>query len=516
MARRAAEPLDVSFCRIFTMIYDTDTIRYSVLRDKASFERFRRDFWQLERAREALKTLQDSLDFKVAQFRSVAIPAFRNRGFESLPNDVIRGIVNACHQNSIEFLEKYPASKGIILVQHFQHLECVRKLALVNRQFRDVIYSMPQCFNDFGYEGSLSPTDLRRAMTRLTRCLPSRAGISFSPIEPSILDDYIEDAAIIRAYTYNERRSGFFVPPPENHLRKALPKLATVRFRMLRSDSVQAFTKRFSMPNLRDLELGPVASLLHFEKETLSALTRLDLGNYELLFAPALINNLRSMSSGALQDLTLEFTIDSNVDIPHEIQRLHFPSLKRLQISTSEKADAQAQRLTERLFNEIFSAFVAPGVEELGFEVESLSARLTTASPDVVLTELPVMKISCPKLKALNVAVSHMGRVDSAITALLDHFATVETFRFACNDLSLYSGFAELAKLRKLHIHCEFGVSVDDLERTLATVFSQETLKLETLQITCGSGVSNIPTDAASWHERLKGRMPVGLKISLS
>ena len=99
----------------------------------------------------SLDVLRTSLELKLRQLEIVALPACQRYSFSNIPNEVLRRIINAYQQQVSDSFSVGRHFDMGDLPFYFRWREDVRKLALVNRQFRNVIYSMPQCFSDFGY-----------------------------------------------------------------------------------------------------------------------------------------------------------------------------------------------------------------------------------------------------------------------------------------------------------------------------------------------------------------------------
>ena len=172
---------------------------------------------------------------------------------------------------------------------------------------------------------------------------------------------------------------------------------------------------------------------------------------------------------------------------------------------------------------------IAPDVEDFRFECSSKHRKYGYL--DFPL-DRQILKIGFPKLRKLDILLTPVAGydlvtiernrddpkawTDSLFPAVLDHYPSVEAFRFSFPTLELYEGFEQIARLREFHIHCLKGSTLADLERVLTAIFSQETLNLEVLTITCANDVVDIPTDAAYWNGRLRRSAPITTLVFLS
>lgn len=130
-------------------------------------------------------------------------------------------------------------------------------------------------------------------------------------------------------------------------------------------------------------------------------------------------------------------------------------------------------------------------------------------------------KVDLPELRTLifndKMSMMMMNADSVQPSALpLNRFPSLDTFKCTFAPLLVAHG-EHIAKLRNFHIHCVWNTNTTpkDLDETLVAIFSQETLNLENLRITCDK-VVDVPTDITYWNERLGKILPSNLLVVLS
>lgn len=290
----------------------------------------RDDSHKLKQAAQALDALQKSLTFKLREMEEVVVPAYHEHGFNSMPDDVVYKIVDACLQQVSKELssEDYVYDKEYAqerdLQRYFKGKDDIRKLALVNRQFRDVVYSMGQCFNDFGYGRRLEEKDRHTVESRLAKYptlpLDLCLGRHWHPIQ----SDFIKEASSLYSVVARNLMFEPGLPAQVTHQPVLLSKLVTAR---LEDDRLaDEFFRAYSTPNLRSLSINnkresddkPLA--LPFGLQPFASLTELDitLKLYSFQESKEFLDALRPLK--AIRNLNLTVSLFWEVCHPYVIE----------------------------------------------------------------------------------------------------------------------------------------------------------------------------------------------------
>lgn len=289
------------------------------------------------------------------QIENVIVPACQQYGFKSLPDDVLRNVIDVwLRQVSDKFDAKQNLNESIMQSQ-FKERECIRKLALVNRQFRDVIYAMPRCFNDFGYGRPLAEKDRRSVALRLSRY--PNLDLYVSDAQSPIQIDCIKEASSLRI-PYVEIGIGRaqFIAAEEP---TRLSKLSALRIDYTRN--AVDFFRAYATPNLQSLSMIALKSDMTFASDLkrLASLTELHLTLEESQIQQVreLVGANGSLSALRHLDIRLTLVVDSMMQI--ESVNIIPPPLKVLKIDVSSYGNAQS------IFDFTVASHIVMDVQEL-------------------------------------------------------------------------------------------------------------------------------------------------------
>ena len=441
-----------------------------------------------------------------------------------MSNDVVREIISASLRLCSEQLDAKTDLDESALEGHLNRKESVRKLALVNRQFRDVLYGMAECYNDVGYDRSaLGPS--AQISARMNKC-----GLDLCLSWNKISGEKDLNEAVSLCAPCGRIRDQLLGPRTDDDSRIQLPRLRTIR-----TDADERVTKRLLLklvfPELRKVRVSQLKSFSVFGRDVLTGVTRLDLGCFVLSSMEQMDNLLETLSeTSALHSLKVQFEALLNTSTtPSEISRrdIDLSHLKVLKVLARERggyriSGAETSEACQRLLSHFITSLIVPKVEELTLDWKS--EGLGNLS---FWQEFPMTKVAYPSLLELNLSFtcppealqSHsftrdqFGRLPSR---LLRHLPTVKVCRIALPSVKFHADPLRLAQLHELHIRCITGTGVKELEKTLIAVFSQEVVDLKAVRITCEDESTSIPTDAAYWNNRMQLMMPSSIRVIFS
>ena len=101
----------------------------------------RKEYSSLKQALRALEILQSSLSAKIAIMERTLVPATFHHGIHALPNEILTRILKNVH------VEPKEENEFSLTEENIEQNKKLLRLALVNRRFRNLVYSIPLLWN---------------------------------------------------------------------------------------------------------------------------------------------------------------------------------------------------------------------------------------------------------------------------------------------------------------------------------------------------------------------------------
>lgn len=487
----------------------------SLLFNDHLFKQARKELDGLKQASRALARLQSSLAAKTEFMERAVHPAVLHRGIQMLPNELLMRVIQNCLPEASE-RTRYPTS-----IDHREN-ENVRRLALVSRRFRDLIYGEPSIWEDICYDGGQVTERATRIMERTTNiglrvCCTSKGGLEGLQYSHRWI---------------SLRLNGLCTFPSEATVLDGLQSLTLDLPLLPHRRPLAEFMDLLRLPALRELAISlPTAGgggAFTPPRELVSQLSVLSLLHYRLHRDEDIHNLIDCLSSGAkLRTLIITCDVWSDASFlepmnPHHPVHLVMLESLRLKLayvqSRAVEPDQAWKRSVQRAVSPIARAFIMPKLQILSLTLGGTGDLISLEDafpPDRDYTRLQRLELALPGRSwgtLYPIVFRRFPRVQSLGLSVLNR------------ENEELPGTLELAKLQELHLHYVGDrMSQVHAEKDLLAIFSQMPIGLKRVVVrhyTVVADIGGIEAHdfAASpfWTNRLRRKLKGDFYIEFS